>query len=152
MNVDALSGRELDFAVEKYIYGADFPEAHSTSYGNDWILQGDGTWASDVPLFEHDSGKIHVWHEVTWPPEYHNSDHLAFIVVDYIMEAHKSSFHLAVPYFDIMTHSEREGWKAIFSCRDADLAVADAPTRPVAVLRAAIKYVLANPGLLERNS
>jgi hypothetical protein len=98
--IDALEGRELDLAIERYVFGRETPPTDKWC----WIQKDDGTWWSEQQDCI-DGEWLRSWDTVYWPPEYHSSDYLAFKVVDKVLEYNDFIFHL----------ESGNGWFAIFT-------------------------------------
>jgi hypothetical protein len=129
--IDSLEGRELDLAVERYVFGNKNPSEVKANWD---YKMADGCWFGQV--FEEDYGR---WIDVVWPPEYHNSDDLAFQVVDKI-ECKTVSFML----YQMTSHkSDKRVFEADFFNPRTTITIGAniSRSRPLAICRAALKVV-----------
>jgi len=127
--IDSLSGRALDMAIEKYVFGNVAPPNDST----DWLEKyQDGTWFGEKQDGEG------TWSVVEWPPEYHKSDYLAFKVVEKVLNDNQQRLAFDL-YFGILSHD----WCAEFFAPRRNFNSRD-KSRPTAICRAALKVVMRN--------
>ena len=125
--IDNLEGRELDLAIERYVFGNEKPKDESAS----WFQNDDGTWWSEQQDCL-DGEWLRSWRIVQWPPEYHNSDYLAFKVVDKAIETY--------PAFSFNLHWFYDGWCAYASwCSEFEV---NNQSRPFAICLAVLKVVM----------
>ena len=127
--IDSLSGRALDLAVEKYVFGNVTPP----NDGTDWLEEyQDGTW------FGEKQDGVGAWSVVEWPLEYHKSDYLVFKVVEKVLDDNQQRFAFDL-YFVALSHM----WFAEFFEPRRNFRSSD-KSRPTAICRAALKVVMRN--------
>jgi hypothetical protein len=122
--IDALEGRQLDLAIERYVFGNEKPT--NPRITKMWQLES-GKWYG-----EFDRGYSSL---INWPPEYHSSVYLAFKVVDKIEDflGLGSEFTL---------YSSGGGNTAQFLSNFGFMLFESySESRPVAICRAALKVV-----------
>ena len=133
MDIDTLDGLDLDLAIEKYIFDREKPEDTT------WFdLQEDGSWIGEIPdvLTDEDGSECfgRSWSIVEWPPKYHESDYLAFQVVDKVVSPSVYFNHMQFP---LICEAE------FYNPRTQEpLGVSRDKSRPTAICRAALKVVM----------
>ena len=130
--IDSLSGRALDMAIEKYVFGNDKPAKARDKWG--WLQNSDGIWQCEQQDCI-DGEWQRSWSVVEWPPEYHKSDYLAFKVVEKILDDNQQRFAFDL-YFGTLSHK----WCAEFFEPRRNFNSSD-KSRPTAICRAALKVV-----------
>lgn len=133
--IDALEGYQLDLAVEKYIFGCEKPTDNIdlADDGYIWEQLENGSWRSEKQKYENGEWR-REWFITIWPDEYHDSDFLAFMVVDKILEMHRTVMSLNMFFRGgIWWHCKFITDPISHGCDQS---------RPTAICRAALKVVI----------
>lgn len=129
--IDALKGRQLDLVIEKYVFGNEKPQKEDNV---EWERElEDGTYLGTKYIPGSD-----MWYTISWPPEYHTLDYLAFQVVDKIMEKELWRWQFEL-------YSYQGGWWAEFIDNEQILGGKAngslAKTRMLAICHSALKVI-----------